>query len=238
MVGSVPIYPNSQAAPPWSLGLANPCTPSQTHAAAMPLLPAAAQGCFAHMCWDIFLLHWWNLKVEIISCFSRANCWQMGILSLLPSRGMAAGKDFLSPDSSSVHPHPQVLVWWRVGRFLTLSTVISSVLCPNFQRVVTGELFCHCWGSLALTEYTQVDKHSFKLLVKSPRATFPNHHWLPNNNKKKKKKSCIFLKQNFYRCVCFYFLLSFYGLPICVTVSIRELSCFSLPGGVSCHWVI
>lgn len=100
---------------------------------------SAAEGCFAHMCWNISLLHWWNLKVEIISYFSRANCWQMGLLSLLPSRGMPAGKDFLPPDLFSVHPHPQVLVWWRVGWILALFTVISCVLGTKFQRVVTGE---------------------------------------------------------------------------------------------------
>lgn len=37
---------------------------------------------------------------------------------------------------------------------------------------------------LSGTENTQVGNCSLKLLVQSPRATFPNYHWLPNNRKK------------------------------------------------------
>lgn len=156
----------------------------------MPLLPAAAQGCFAHMCWDIsplmesegqdHLLFFQRKLLAGGASVSTAEAWQQG---------------------RTFYPqiHPQVLVWWRVGWILTSSTLISCVLGINFQRVVTGERFCHCWGSLTLIENTQVGNHSLKLLVKSPRVRFSNHHWLPNI--KKINELCIFKTKHLRMCL-------------------------------------
>lgn len=81
---------------------------------------------------------------------------------------------------------PILRCWYDEGWDGFLLYSLSYLVCwvTKFQRVVTGEWFCRCWGSLALTENTQIGNHSLELLVQSPRATFPNHHCLPNNKKK------------------------------------------------------